>query len=184
MTAVGGQAKHEDRAGERLLLLIRHAKSAWPDGVRDHDRPLAPRGRADAPEIGRWLAERDYHPDLALVSTATRAQQTWQLALETLGSTPRTVSTEDVYGASAGRLVGLAAATDPGVRVLALVGHNPGMEIAASVLDDGSGDAYATSTLRVKFPTSAIAVLQVPRAGWSAVQPGSCRLLAVAAPRG
>ena len=31
------------------LLLLRHAKSAWPDGVEDPDRPLSDRGRRDAP---------------------------------------------------------------------------------------------------------------------------------------
>ncbi|MCA1999730.1 MAG: histidine phosphatase family protein, partial [Hyphomicrobiales bacterium] len=28
----------------RRLFLLRHGKSAWPDGVPDHARPLAPRG--------------------------------------------------------------------------------------------------------------------------------------------
>lgn len=33
----------------RHLVLLRYAKSAWPDNVPDHDRPLARRGRHDAP---------------------------------------------------------------------------------------------------------------------------------------
>jgi len=37
--------------GGRMLLLLRHAKSAWPD-VPDHERPLAPRGRRNAPVMG------------------------------------------------------------------------------------------------------------------------------------
>ncbi|HUB57091.1 MAG TPA: histidine phosphatase family protein, partial [Mycobacterium sp.] len=32
----------------RTLVLLRHAKSAYPNGVPDHDRPLAPRGRREA----------------------------------------------------------------------------------------------------------------------------------------
>jgi phosphohistidine phosphatase len=177
-------ARQKPDTDQRLLVLIRHAKSEWPDGVRDHDRPLAERGRADAPHIGRWLLERGYQPDLALVSSARRAQETWALALAALDPQPRTVAADEVYGASAGRLLGLAATTADHVRVLALVGHNPGMEIAASVADDGSGDEVALLSLRHKFPTSGIAVLQVPGAGWSAVGPQTCRLLAVAAPRG
>ena len=38
----------------RKLVLLRHAKSAWPD-VPDHERPLARRGQRDAPVMGRWL---------------------------------------------------------------------------------------------------------------------------------
>ena len=40
----------------RRLILLRHAKSDWPD-VPDRDRPLAKRGRRDAPNIGRWLRD-------------------------------------------------------------------------------------------------------------------------------
>jgi len=42
----------------RRLILLRHAKSDWPD-VPDRDRPLAKRGRRDAPRIGRWLHEHN-----------------------------------------------------------------------------------------------------------------------------
>ncbi len=38
------------------LILIRHAKSDYPPGVPDHDRPLNARGLRDAPRIGAWLA--------------------------------------------------------------------------------------------------------------------------------
>ena len=40
----------------RQLMLLRHAKSDWPD-VPDRDRPLAKRGRRDAPVVGRWLRQ-------------------------------------------------------------------------------------------------------------------------------
>ena len=43
----------------RRLIVVRHAKSAWPVGVPDHERPLAPRGRRDAPAVGRALAEAE-----------------------------------------------------------------------------------------------------------------------------
>ncbi|MGW3729375.1 SixA phosphatase family protein, partial [Streptomyces sp. NPDC000851] len=71
------------RAGSgplRRLVVLRHAKSAWPLDVADHERPLAPRGRRDAPAAGRALAEADCLPDLALCSTAARARQTWDPA--------------------------------------------------------------------------------------------------------
>ncbi|MDQ2873477.1 MAG: histidine phosphatase family protein, partial [Actinomycetota bacterium] len=54
---------------DKRLVLVRHAKSAWPD-VPDHDRPLAGRGRRDAPGIGRWLVAAGCEPDLVLCSPA------------------------------------------------------------------------------------------------------------------
>ena len=40
----------------RRLMVLRHAKSAYPPGVLDHDRPLAPRGVGDARPRGRGSA--------------------------------------------------------------------------------------------------------------------------------
>ena len=34
---------------------MRHAKSDYPDGVADHERPLAPRGDREAALAGDWL---------------------------------------------------------------------------------------------------------------------------------
>ena len=41
--------------GQRTLLLMRHAKSDYPAGVIDHDRPLARRGIREAGLAGGWL---------------------------------------------------------------------------------------------------------------------------------
>src|SRR6266568_543344 len=53
----------------RQLVLFRHAKSAGPD-VADHERPLARRGRRDAPVAGRWLRAAGLVPDRVVCSTA------------------------------------------------------------------------------------------------------------------
>lgn len=63
----------------RRLVVLRHAKSAWPDDGADHERPLAPRGRRSAPAAGRRLREADCVPDLVVCSTARRTRQTWDL---------------------------------------------------------------------------------------------------------
>ena len=64
----------------RRLMLLRHAKTERAEpGERDRDRKLMKRGRADAPAIGAYMAHHDLVPDLALVSPAERAQETWAL---------------------------------------------------------------------------------------------------------
>src|ERR1700742_3308322 len=60
----------------RTLLLLRHAKSDYPAGVADHDRPLAPRGVREAALAGDWLRAHTPAVDAVLFSTATRTRQT------------------------------------------------------------------------------------------------------------
>ena len=162
----------------RRLILLRHAKSAWPDAVADHERPLAPRGRRDAPAAGRWLRKSDYVPDRVLCSTARRARETWQLAEEKLGARPQTTFEERVYGAASTQLLDLARQTSADVRTLLIVGHDPAMrELTLELAGEQTGDAGAESLsqVRAKYPTAAIAVLSFSD-GWAELGPGQARL--------
>src|SRR5690242_15813577 len=76
----------------RRLILLRHAKSDWPEGVADLDRPLAERGRADAPVAGRELARLGV-PDVVLCSPAQRTRATWELARQAMGPESATAVT-------------------------------------------------------------------------------------------
>ncbi len=60
----------------RTLLLLRHAKSDYPAGVVDHERPLAPRGEREAALAGDWLRAHTPAVDAVLCSTATRTRET------------------------------------------------------------------------------------------------------------
>ena len=73
-TAAGNLYRVSDH--DRTLVLLRHAKSAYPDGVADHDRPLAPRGQREAGLAGDWLRSQSAAIDLVLCSTATRTRET------------------------------------------------------------------------------------------------------------
>ena len=59
----------------RTLLVLRHSKSAYPEGMADFDRPLAPRGVRDAVTLGGWLGDQGLFPDLVVCSTAARTRQ-------------------------------------------------------------------------------------------------------------
>ncbi|MFJ5265393.1 SixA phosphatase family protein [Streptomyces sp. NPDC088387] len=167
----------------RRLVVLRHAKSAWPPGIADHQRPLAPRGRRDAPAAGRALAEADQLPDLALVSTAVRARQTWELASGQWGTPPPVRHDSRVYAADVPELLAVVRETSAEVETLLVVGHNPGLEeLVLDLAGDGLGDAV--ERVRVKFPTSAIAVLTWYGRTWEALRPGVALLTSVTVPRG
>ncbi|MFJ9444502.1 SixA phosphatase family protein [Kitasatospora sp. NPDC101235] len=159
----------------RRIVLVRHAKSAHPD-VDDHERPLADRGRKDAPVAGRWLAGSGITPDLALVSSAARTRETWKLMVAELPAEPRTVFEERVYDASLGELIALLNEVSDEVRDLVVVGHNPGIHALADALaGEAVGDALAR--MRSGFPTSATAVLTF-EGDWKSVEHGVGRLTA------
>lgn len=172
------------RAGTpRRLVVLRHAKSAWPEGVPDHDRPLGPRGLRDAPAAGRALAAADCVPDLALCSTAERARATWELAAAQWDTPPPVRHDPRLYGADVPDLLDVVRDTPDEVATLLLVGHNPGLEelvleLAGEDLDD------ALDAVRAKFPTSAIAVLDWHGHSWKALTPGAALLTAMTVPRG
>jgi phosphohistidine phosphatase len=165
-------------AGRRLVLL-RHAKSDWPD-VADHERPLAKRGRRDAPLVGRWLAESGYVPDAVICSTARRARETWKLAASGLaavapGASPVVRFEPRVYEATVLGLLMLVREFDPAWRTAVIVGHNPGLaELTAGLASPDSAPQQA-------FPTAAVAVLGLP-GPWAEAAPGEARLLAFTAP--
>lgn len=167
----------------RRLVLVRHAKSDWPEGVADHERPLGDRGRRDAGALGRWLRDAGVTPDLVVVSTARRTRQTWERAADAIGSPGRVVLDDRVYAAEVDDLLAVVRGTPPEVATLVVVGHSPGTERLAMLLDDGSGYEGDSVRLAARFPTSGVAVLDVP-VPWSGVGEGSARLAVVAAPRG
>ncbi|MFE5513524.1 MULTISPECIES: SixA phosphatase family protein [unclassified Streptomyces] len=154
----------------RRIVLLRHAKADWPQ-VSDHDRPLAERGRSDAPVAGRRLAETGIGFDLALCSTAVRTRETWKLAVQELPERPRTVYEDRLYEASLGELIALLNDVPDEVSDLLVIGHNPGMHALADALAGRAEGDTATRMNRSGFPTSAFAVLSFDGT-WKSVEHG------------
>jgi phosphohistidine phosphatase len=145
--------------GQRTLLLMRHAKSGYPPGVIDHDRPLAPRGIREAGLAGDWLRANVPTIDSVLCSTATRARQT---LVNTRIDAPVQYN-ERLYGATPETMIEEITQVADTVRTLLVVGHEPTISAVASGLAGADGtDTAAVARISAKFPTSAIAVLAVP----------------------
>ncbi len=157
------------------LLLLRHAKSDWNHpGLRDHDRPLAPRGLRNAPRLGRYLREQNLVPAVALVSTARRARMTAELALEAAGAAPEVMRLiPDLYGSSPDEIVEIVAAEGGDASPLLVVAHNPGMEdLAARFLGRHE-----------HFPTAALLVVQVRASDWAGLLSAAATVEAFVRPR-
>ncbi len=147
------------------LIVLRHGKSDWSGDDADIDRPLAPRGRRQAPEAGRWLAQNVGRVDLAVVSPAERARATWELVVAELADPPHMREDDRVYAASARELLAVVQDLPDEAATAVLVGHNPGVEDLVSLL---SGEW-------VEMTTSALAVLELT-GSWAEAAPGTATL--------
>lgn len=165
----------------RRLVITRHAKAAWPEGVPDPERPLAERGRRDAPRAGRWLSGAKLLPDHVVCSPAARTRETYALISSEWDSAPSVDYDERVYAAGLSALLSVVRGAPPASRALMLVGHNPGMQGLTLALA-GDGDPARLAQAREKYPTCGIAVLEIPGT-WSSVAPGRAVLERFVVPR-
>jgi phosphohistidine phosphatase len=149
------------------LLLLRHAKAARPGDMADFDRPLTPAGRLDARAAGRTIAAGPSRPDLALVSPARRARETWDAVAQANPGLPHRLD-RAIYDASAERLLALVRNLAEPAAVL-VIGHNPGLAELAGLLTGRDGDGLA-------FPPAALAVVALEGTAWDAVEAGRGRL--------
>ncbi|WP_433524664.1 SixA phosphatase family protein [Nocardia pseudovaccinii] len=161
----------------RTLILMRHGKSSYPDGISDHERPLAPRGQREAGLAGQWLRETQPPIDAVRCSTATRTRET----LDATGVTAPVVYEAGIYEASPRTLIELVQLSDDDVTTLLVVGHAPGMPWTAWELASNR-DSDPAIELSRKFPTSALAVLEFDRP-WAQVDEGTGDLVRFHIPR-
>ncbi len=110
------------------LTLMRHAEAEQNASKGDFNRALTASGQAAARIVGEHLAARGLVPDLALVSNARRAVQTWEAAQPAF-PTARLELVPELYNAPAKTLLAAAKRADAGH--VMLVAHNPGLQVLA-----------------------------------------------------
>ncbi|HET9532484.1 MAG TPA: histidine phosphatase family protein [Blastocatellia bacterium] len=158
----------------KTLLLLRHAKSSWDDAsLRDFDRPLAPRGKKDAPRMGKALKERGPLPDYILSSPAARAQATTEAFIEAAGLEIEPQFEEGIYDASSAQLMKIVRSIPDTSSCALMVGHNPGFEETLARL----------TGKHERMPTAALACIELKVDGWEDVEDGAGSLVWLVAPK-
>ncbi|MGA9871274.1 MAG: histidine phosphatase family protein [Rhodococcus sp. (in: high G+C Gram-positive bacteria)] len=161
----------------RTLVLMRHGKSGYPEGVPDHERPLAPRGRREAGLAGAFISEHVGSIDAVICSTATRTRET----LAATGIDTEARFERGIYGGSADEIIEEITLTDSAVTTLLVVGHEPGIPWTALELAEDD-DTSVAREIRHRFPTSAIAVLTT-ELDWKDVAAGTATISEFCIPR-
>ncbi len=168
----------------KKLILLRHAKSGWDDPVaRDFDRPLNKRGEKAARLMGRWMKKNNIEFTHVIASPAVRVIQT--LDYIAAGYAQRIEATWErrVYLASSATLMDvLRELPDNGASVL-MAGHNPGLEdLVLDLVPIETGGAMRASVYE-KFPTAAIAEIELNIDTWAAIERGTGTLTGFIRPR-
>ena len=112
---------------KRTLILVRHAKSSWDSlGLPDTERPLADRGKRDAPMMGKRLAKQQGTPDLILSSPARRALRTAEIIASELGYKTKDIVVDDrLYATDPETLLAVIGGLNDKLKCVMLFGHNP-----------------------------------------------------------
>ncbi len=164
-----------------FLTLLRHAKAAVQlPGQEDFDRPLTERGRTDAARMGKFLAELSL--DLALVSSAARTTETWNIASAGFTTPLQSTVEQSLYLCRPAHLIERLRAITPDRQSIVVVGHNPCMQEVALWLA-GKTKASGAGQMHEKFPTCALATFELTAGGWSDLTPKAVTFVRFVTPR-
>jgi phosphohistidine phosphatase len=166
----------------RTLCLLRHAKSAWPSGIGDFDRPLNGRGRDTAGAMGRYMASAGLAPDLVLCSAATRTRETLELAALFWKNRPTIVIEPELYLAGERTLLAQARRIENRHAIALIIGHNPGTQALALQLAV-SAPSMELDRLATKYPTAGLTVFDFDVEDWAEIAPENATLRVFATPR-
>lgn len=147
--------------GNKILLVVRHAKSSWDIGtLNDFERPLNDRGKKDAPAMAQRLADRKILIDAFVSSPAKRAKKTAELFCETLNKKEDDIRyVSMLYNASLQDFYEVAEQLDEALNTVAIFSHNPGItEFVNSLTDAVNID---------NMPTCSIFALKINTNKWS-----------------
>lgn len=157
------------------LILFRHAQADRPVDLVDHERPLSLLGHKQARIMGEYIGTQQLIPDLVIVSSAKRTQESWAAANEAGKITAMKVIEPRIYESSLDILLDTLKQQDEKHRILMLVGHNPGLERLTTWLASTSTEK-ALMQLQQGFTVGGLAVIDIPTKTWSTLQAQSGHL--------
>jgi phosphohistidine phosphatase len=157
----------------RTLYLLRHAKAAAQEpGQTDFDRRLTPDGARHAAAVAALLAARSDPPALILCSSAQRTRETAAPLLPALGDHLAIEFSRRLYDAGAEDLLATIREQAGDISSLLLVGHNPAIEMLASLMIGSGGEASAVTRVRTKYPPAGLAIFSFDIGDWHQIAPG------------
>ena len=145
----------------KILTIIRHAKSDWTNECPDYDRTLNDRGRKDTRTIATALLADNFIVDQVFCSTAIRAKQTLQHLNTFLKISESKIQYSDaLYLASLKQLISYCENLNNEINKVIIVGHNPGLTELCN---------YFTGDDLQNLPTCSVYCIHFPIEDWRAI---------------
>ncbi|KPE49706.1 SixA phosphatase family protein [Chryseobacterium indologenes] len=149
----------------KKLILVRHAKSDWPEETEDFDRPLADKGLQDAMNMSRFMKNKNISIDYFVSSPAVRALNTCRIFNQTY---QLNMSTADkLYNPSERNFESVIYDLDDHLNSVALFSHNNGISNFANSISE---DIF-------HFPTCGVAGFEIDCNSWSEFDGAKKKLL-------
>lgn len=139
----------------KVLFLVRHGQSSWDDAkLSDRDRPLTDKGKRDAVNVGKRLAESELAVDMLFSSPAKRALATAETIARKLDfKRKKIVLDEQIYTGQVDDLLQVIRAVGDEHKRVMLVGHNPALSELLQCLAGKSTSMPTCSVAELRFDT-------------------------------
>lgn len=111
----------------KTLYIVRHGKSSWEHAdLRDHDRPLLPKGEKRTRKIAKFLFDRKTQIDRLFSSSAVRAHATALIIAEKLKYPESNIFVDEkMYHGGTDYLMDVLYGLNNQLNSVMLFGHNP-----------------------------------------------------------
>lgn len=149
----------------KTLILVRHAKSDWPENTEDFDRPLAEEGLNDAVKMSKFLKNINVMIDRFVTSPAARAINTCKIFNQTYAIDVMTE--KKLYNPTESNFESVIYGLDDHINSVAMFSHNNGISNFANLMADEI----------FMFPTCGVAGFQIDTDSWSNFETASKKLV-------
>ena len=166
----------------KTLYILRHAKTeTGAPHQDDHTRRLVERGIEAAQIVGAYMFRQGIRPDKVICSDAVRTRETWA-QIEGMYTAPNIEFTRKLYMASANEMLACLTTLPGTVKSVMLIAHNPGVhQLCLKLAREGDEDLL--DTMFLKFPTCALAVIDLGDVAWDDVANAHGTLLDFVTPK-
>lgn len=149
----------------KKLILVRHAKSDWPEETEDFDRPLADKGLKEAKHMSEFIKSNNVPIDCFVSSPAVRALTTCEIFNQSYQIDITT--DEKLYNPSELNFESVIYDLDDSHHSVAFFSHNNGISNFANSISE---DIF-------HFPTCGVAGFEIDCQSWSEFDEANKKLL-------
>lgn len=117
----------------KRIFLLRHATAPRLEGQSDRERALNEKGKRESFEIGVYMNNNNYKPDLVLSSDSPRTTDTFNI-LNKLLTLKNIEFTNELYNVSSFEILEKIEGVDNSIESVMIVSHNPGVTSVQDII--------------------------------------------------